>query len=62
MLVGLLPLRPAIALSRLEPYGFFIVLALVFSGIITTLWLLPLMGLTQQLLDLLLSPFRLLLF
>ena len=62
VLVGLLPLRPAIALSRLEPYGFFIVLALVFSGIITTLWLLPLMGLTQQLLDLLLSPFRLLLF
>ncbi|SCC95313.1 putative Peptidase, M50 family [Thiomonas sp. X19] len=61
VLVGLLPVRQAIALSRIEPYGFFIVMALVLTGIITTVWLIPLMGLTQTVLGLLLTPFKLLL-
>jgi Zn-dependent protease len=61
VLVGLLPLRQAIAVSRIEPYGFFIVMALVLTNIITTIWLIPLMNLTQILLNLLLSPLRLLL-
>jgi Zn-dependent protease len=61
VLVGLLPVRQAIALSRIEPYGFFIVMALVLTGIITSLWLIPLMGLTQTVLSLLLTPFKLLL-
>ena len=61
VLVGLLPVRQAIALSRIEPYGFFIVMALVLTGIITTVWLIPLMGLTQTVLSLLLTPFKLLL-
>jgi Zn-dependent protease len=58
VLVGLLPVRQAIALSRIEPYGFFIVMALVLTGVVTTIWLIPLMGLTQAVLSLLLTPFR----
>ncbi len=58
VLQGLLPVRQAIALSRIEPYGFFIVMALVLSGIANSIWLIPLMGLSQTLLGLLLSPFR----
>ncbi len=61
VLVGLLPIRQALALSRIEPLGFFIVMALVLSNIATYIWLLPLMGVAQTLLGLLLSPFRLLL-
>lgn len=33
VLVGFLPYRQAAAYSRIEPYGFFIVLALIFTGI-----------------------------
>ena len=62
ILVGLLPWRQASWLARVEPWGFFIVMALVISGIVGTLWLRPLMGLTGALIDLLLTPLRLLLF
>ena len=62
ILVGLLPMRAAIGLSRVEPYGFFIVLALVVSGIVGSLWLRPLMNVTAGLIELLLSPLRWLLF
>jgi Zn-dependent protease len=61
ILVGLLPVRQAIALSRIEPYGFFIVMALVLTGIVTTFWLSPLMALSMQALKLLLGPFQMLL-
>lgn len=61
ILVGLLPIRQAIAVSRIEPYGFFIVMALVLTGIVTNLWLSPLMALSMQLLRILLSPFQMLL-
>ncbi len=61
VLVGLLPLRQALALSRIEPYGFFIVMALVLTNIATTVWLIPLMRLSQNLLVLLLSPFGMIL-
>jgi len=44
ILAGLLPARQSIALGKLEPWGFFIVLALVFTGIIGTLWMEPLMA------------------
>ena len=43
ILVGLLPTRAALLLSRVEPFGFFIVLALVLLGIVGSLWLRPLM-------------------
>jgi len=42
ILAGLLPARQSIAFGKLEPYGFFIVLALVFTGVIGSLWMEPL--------------------
>ncbi|WP_334153905.1 site-2 protease family protein [Tepidimonas sp.] len=62
ILVGLLPMRPAMTLSRVEPYGFFIVLALVVTGVVSTLWLRPLMQITAQAIEWLLTPLRWLLF
>ena len=58
ILVGLLPYRQAALVSRVEPWGFFIVMALVVAGVISALWMQPLMGLTFGLLNLLLTPFR----
>jgi len=60
IMVGLLPLRQAMAFSRVEPYGFFIVMALVIAGVLSTLWMQPVMALTFGLLDLLLTPFSML--
>ena len=62
ILVGLLPWKQAIAVSRVEPWGFFIVMALVISGIVGSLWLRPLMALSSGLIQLLLAPLRALLF
>jgi Zn-dependent protease len=62
ILVGLLPMRAALAVSRIEPYGFFIVMALVVSGVVGGLWLQPLMAVTSSAIELLLSPLRALLF
>lgn len=56
VLVGLLPPRQAYAVSRIEPWGFFIVLGLVLLGIVTTYWLRPLMSFGYWLLGLLLTP------
>jgi Zn-dependent protease len=56
ILVGLLPMRQAVMLSRVEPWGFFIVLALVFSGLANTMWIQPLKAVTYWLLNLLLTP------
>ncbi len=56
ILVGLLPWRQAQWVSRLEPYGFFIVIGLLLLGLISTYWMRPLMGLTYEVLDVLLSP------
>ena len=62
ILVGLLPMKQAILFSRVEPWGFFIVLALVISGVVGNLWLRPLMAVTGDAIDLLLTPVRALLF
>ena len=43
ILVGLLPRRQGQWLARVEPWGFFIVLALVIAGVVGTYWLRPLM-------------------
>ena len=59
ILVGLLPYRQAELVSRIEPWGFFIVMALVVAGVISNLWMRPLMGLTFDMLNLLLTPLRL---
>ena len=56
ILVGLLPYKQAHQVSRLEPYGFFIVMALVLAGVVSSLWLLPLMSLGNGAINLLLSP------
>lgn len=61
ILVGLLPWRQAILLSRIEPWGFFIVMALVITGVISSVWMRPLMNLTFDLLKLSLSPLAFLL-
>ncbi len=60
ILVGLLPHRAAELVSRLEPWGFFIVMALVISGVVGNFWLRPLMALTNRAIELLLTPLRLL--
>ncbi|WP_028602547.1 site-2 protease family protein [Ottowia thiooxydans] len=56
VVTSLLPTRLAIPFSRLEPWGFFIVMALVVAGVISNLWMRPLMSLTFNFLDLVLSP------
>ena len=58
VLTGLLPWKQALAFSRIEPYGFFIVMALVLFGVINAIWMRPIMGLTFALIDGLLSPFK----
>jgi len=61
ILVGLLPWKQAVWLSKVEPWGFYIVMALVVMGVINNLWMAPLMTLTFELLSLLLSPLEFLL-
>ena len=54
--VGLLPTGPAMGLQRIEPFGFWIVLGLLFTGLLGTYWLRPLMRITEQFIELLLTP------
>lgn len=61
ILVGLLPHRQAMLLSRVEPWGFFIVMALVISGVVSSLWMQPLMGVTIGFIKAVLSPLSFLL-
>jgi Zn-dependent protease len=56
IVVGLLPWRQAVLFSKVEPWGFFIVLALVLTGLISAWWMQPLMGVTFDFLKLTLSP------
>ncbi len=56
IMVGLLPWRQAVMFSRLEPYGFFIVMALVLMGILSQWWMQPLMRLSFGFLEAVLSP------
>ena len=49
VLVGLLPRGAALAVSRIEPWGFFIVMGLVVAGVVSDLWMRPLMGFTFHL-------------
>lgn len=56
ILVGLLPTRAAMAVSRIEPYGFFIVLALVLLGVVGSLWLRPLMDIGYAVINAIIVP------
>jgi Zn-dependent protease len=56
ILVGLLPIKQALLVSRIEPFGFFIVIALVIAQVVNTFWMQPVMSATYTVLNLLLSP------
>ena len=60
VLVGLLPYRQAVLVSRIEPWGFFIVMALVLTGVASTIWMKPLMSATYTFLQTVLTPLALL--
>jgi Zn-dependent protease len=60
VLVGLLPYKQALLLSRVEPWGFFIVMALVISGVISNLWMRPLMDVTYTVIQTVLTPLAML--
>ena len=53
---GVLPTRASILYSRIEPYGFYIVMALVAVGAMN-FWMQPVMSAMQSLIFLLMSPF-----
>ena len=56
ILVGLLPYKQAVWVSKIEPFGFFIVLALVLLGFVGNYWLRPLMDWGFAAIQLLLTP------
>ncbi len=55
IVVGLLPWRQAYQFSRIEPYGFFIVMALAITGVVNHLWLDPVMNTSFGLIELILN-------
>jgi Zn-dependent protease len=55
IVVGLLPWKQAYQFSRIEPYGFYIVMALVITGVVNHLWLDPVMKATFGLIQLMLE-------
>jgi Zn-dependent protease len=57
VLVGLVPTRLAIQISRVEPFGIWIVLGLLLTGVLGTYWMLPAMEFSRAILQLLLMPF-----
>ena len=61
VLVGLLPWRAAVWLSKVEPYGMYIILGLVAFKLLDGIWMAPLMSWTVFVLSILLSPFEFLL-
>ncbi len=61
IMFSLLPTRAAWQYAKLEPYGFFIVLALAMTKVLYPLWMNPLMFAGERLLSLVLTPFHLLL-
>jgi Zn-dependent protease len=55
IVVGLLPWKQAYQFSRVEPYGFYIVMALVITGVVNHLWLDPVLNATFGLIQLMLK-------
>jgi Zn-dependent protease len=55
IVVGLLPWKQAYQFSRIEPYGFFIVIALAITGVVNHLWLDPVMSATFGLIEIILK-------
>ena len=61
ILSSLLPARQSIALGKLEPWGFFIVLGLVFTGIIGSFWMEPLTALFKYIIYYITLPIQMVL-
>ena len=55
IVVGLLPWKMAYPFSRIEPYGFYIVMALAITGVVNHLWLDPVMSATFKLIEIMLK-------
>ncbi len=60
ILTSLLPMRLAIRFARLEPYGFFIMLALMMLNVLKY-WMMPVIAAANMLLNFLISPLKFLL-
>lgn len=58
ILVGLLPYPLAVALSRIEPWGFFIIIALIYLNIVNTVWMTPVMRLSLEFLQIISTPLQ----
>ncbi|PRC90691.1 site-2 protease family protein [Solimicrobium silvestre] len=58
ILVGLLPMKQAYQFSKIEPYGFFIVLGLLWLNLLDKYWLNPVASWTETSLQLLLTPLQ----
>ncbi len=56
MLMHKLPFQYAQSLAQIEPYGFFIVMALAFSNILGPIWTTPISNVVLGVIQLLLSP------
>ena len=52
ILVGLLPMEQARFVSKIEPFGFFILLGLALSGLLSDIWMEPLIKLSLEALEL----------
>jgi len=58
VLVGLLPYQAAITVSRVEPWGIWVVVALLVTGLLGKLWITPLISAVLNLLDALLPSLK----
>jgi len=58
ILAGILPYRQAVMFGKLEPWGFFIVLGLLFTGVISQWWMVPLSDFFIAIVRTLTSPLR----
>ncbi|SDD22803.1 Zn-dependent protease (includes SpoIVFB) [Cupriavidus sp. YR651] len=61
VLTAFLPQRVAAAVGRIEPYGIFVVLALVAAGVITKIWMRPVVNGLYAIVELMLRPILLVL-
>ncbi|MFI4940734.1 MAG: site-2 protease family protein [Burkholderiales bacterium] len=61
VLVGLLPHKYAFKVAKIEPYGFFIVMILAMTNLLFSFWVAPLMAISGNILQLIISPLNFLL-
>lgn len=58
VLAALLPQRLAPVFARVEQYGFYIVMALILTGVLTQIWMRPVVALLAKALMMVLSPLQ----